>query len=458
MKHIFLTLAVVLSVGLAQAGLQDNFEKIESTYKGPFSLNYLQGSQGRVAIKESSATPPGTFQFQAAFRNDTARAMAEQDNFYMGNLFTTNYYELTGRYVYNDPYGSFALDHKAMAAAAPLASDQVASIVRNWVLEKSYITFLPHSVTAKSFRLRGISGAEFEYEYAFYFFNFALTAVSGDFQFLPLFLLAKTSPLTDAAALDRARTMVAELFDAARLRYGEKDSSVRDLYAIRNSIHNQISPNVVGQISNFLNKYPGFSANFRKSLVTIQDIVRNYYNVGPQQIIKLAKTLEMTSVINATQVVADEGFSAQRALDLSNTLTDVRTQLAEKSLPYEKRAQALVLLATAAQYLNKELSALENPAGKEPLLAVLNLLYVEGFLIRDNWDYFRSEISTAGDTSAAIAMIPDLVEIATDTLTQAFTPALDQWISLEPKMQYFMDNTIKSSSLNTASILAKNVK
>ncbi len=458
MKQLFFALLVTLSFDLAQASLKDSFSKVESTYKGPFSLNYLQGSKGRVAIRDTGASPPGTFQFQAAFRNETARAMAEHDNFYMANLFTTNYYELTGRYVYGDPYGSFALDHKAMSAIAPQASEQVASIVRHWVLEKSYTSLLPHSVTAKSFRLRGISGAEFEYEYAFYFFNFALTAVNEDFQFLPLFLLAKTSPLTDAAALDRARTMIAELFDAARSRLGEKETSVRDLYGIRNSIHNQISPNVVGQISNFLKKYPGFPSDFKKKLSSIQDIVRNYYNVGPQQIIKLAKSLNLTGVAGKAQEMEDNGFSSKRALEMSTHLTEVRSQLTENTLPYEKRSQALVLLATASQYLNKELSALKQPTGKEPLLAVLNLLYIEGFLIRDNWDYFRGEIAGAGNTNAAIAMIPDLVEIATDTLTQAFTPALEQWTSLEPKMQYFMDNTIKSSSLNTASILAKNVK
>ncbi|HRO68330.1 MAG TPA: hypothetical protein PL182_12245, partial [Pseudobdellovibrionaceae bacterium] len=117
-----------------------------------------------------------------------------------------------------------------------------------------------------------------------------------------------------------------------------------------------------------------------------------------------------------------------------------------------------IVLMTASQFLNKELLSLKSVKSAEPLKTVMNLIYVEGFLIKDNWEYFMSEIASAPNAASAAAQLPDVVGIASDTLIQTFSPALDQWVQVEPKMNYFVDNTIKSSALNTASVLAQKIK
>ena len=455
MKSLIAALVLISSV--AQADLGGTFKKIQNTYKGPFSLDYIQGSQGRVPVRESEVAL-GTFQFQSAFRNDMARELATQSDFYVGNLFTTNYYELTGKYVYNNPYGSFPLNHAALLAAAPQASAQTASMVRHWVLERHYISFFPNNKHAQSFQLRGIAGAEFEQEYAYYFFNFALTAITEDFQFLPLFLLAKSSPIADASSLEKARTMIANLYDSMKTQYGDQDSAVKALYQLRNTIHNQISPDVVNQINTYMNNYPRYAGSVRGTLTQIQDILRGYFNVGPKRIADLAKKAGAPQVQAIAEGLAKNGFTAAAGFELSQSLTNVRTALATNSVPNEKKTDNLLLLSSAAQYLNKEISNLKAVDSKFPAKSVVDLLYIEGFLIKDNWEYFAGEMNAAADTNAALAMIPDLADIANDTLNQAFQPALGQWISQEPKMQYFIDNTIKSSALNTASLIAKKVK
>ncbi|KYG67169.1 hypothetical protein AZI86_09165 [Bdellovibrio bacteriovorus] len=456
MKNFIAAVLLLVSFN-AQADLAGTFKKIQNTYKGPFSLNYMQGTLGRVPIRESEVAP-GVFQFQSAFRNDMARELATQNDFYVGNLFTTNYYELMGKYVYGNQYGSYVLNHGALLAAAPQASAQTASIVRHWVLERHYVTFFPNNKHAASFTLRGVSGAEFEQEYAYYFFNFALTAVTEDFQFLPLFVLAKSSPIADASSLERARTMIANLYDSMKMQYGDQDSAVKALYQLRNTIHNQISPDVINQINTYLNNYPRYASSTRGTLTQIQDILRAYFNVGPKRITDLAKKVGATNVQVAAEGLAKNGFSSQGGLALSQALAEIRTALSTNGIAADKKTDALLLLSSASQYLNKELSNLKVLETKLPVQAVVNLLYVEGFLIKDNWDYFSSEVAASASPAAAVAMIPDLADIANDTLNQAFQPALDQWVSLEPKMQYFIDNTIKSSALNTASLIAKKVK
>ena len=83
--------------------------------------------------------------------------------------------------------------------------------------------------------------------------------------------------------------------------------------------------------------------------------------------------------------------------------------------------------------------------------AMLNTIYSEGFLIQDNWLYYQSEFSSL---EKAKATMPEVIEVATMTLQEAFTGSLEQWISIAPdgKLEMFIDNTIKSSSLNTAAL------
>ena len=112
-----------LALGLsAHADLASAFKKLEGNRKGPFTLNYLQGSTGRGVVGSGGSS--GKFQFQAAFRNDDARVLSEQSDFYVANLFTTNYYELQGEFVYGDAYGSHDINGPALlaqSAKAPLS-------------------------------------------------------------------------------------------------------------------------------------------------------------------------------------------------------------------------------------------------------------------------------------------------------------------------------------------------
>jgi hypothetical protein len=452
---IGLFVGVLVSFG-AHADLKASFKKLDLNRKGPFSVNYLQGSRSRINVLEGS--PAGTFQFQAAFRNDQGQELATKYDFYVANLFTTNYYELMGEYVYNDIYGSHELDHAALLAVAPRAQAKAASMVRHWVLEKHYVNNFPSSRIAQVFKLRGIGGSEFEQAYAPYFFNFYMTTLTEDFQFLPVYLLAKSSPIAASSSLERARVVIAQEYDQMLAQYGEAEPVVNRMYQLRNAVHNQLSQEVVNQIDAFFRDFPWYRQQGNVGLTEVQDIVRAYYAVNVRKIADYAKKIGADEIQALAEMMAKTGPTPDSIYSLSTMIAKLRTAVATNDVPASKKSDVLLVIITANQYLNKEILSLPQINSKNVIKAIINLVYVEGFLIKDNWTYFLSEIDATPDAVAAAALFPDIVEIANDTLAQAFNPSFTQWLSIEPKMQYFVDNTIKSSALNTASVIGKKVK
>jgi hypothetical protein len=454
MKNLLITLFMATYALTAQADLKSNFAVINKTYKGPFELNYLQGARNRVSIKQGGS-PSGGVQFQAAYRNDTARAMIAQDNFYLGNLFTTNYYELMGEYVFGDAQSSHELDHRGLVAAGSKAIVKAAAMVRGWVMEMQYVAQFPQSPLAKAYTYRGISDSANEQEYANYFFSFYVTAINDEYQYLPAFLLVNKSPIVESASLGQARDLIAGAYDYYSQTYGTDNAAIAALYTLRNAIHNQLTKDVINQLDKFLATYPDFRAD--NAFAQIRQILVEYYGINASKIAAQAKKLGLREISAAADKVMGRSTYVEGLLELSRAAASARTHIASDKIPYEKRGQVLALLANTSKILNKELSSLPSSSAKSPKIieAIMNTIYVEGFLIKDNWEYFVKEGAT---TTNPAALLADIVDAATATLAEAFKPAYTQWVSLEPKMQYFMDNTIKGSALNTASVTIEKLK
>jgi hypothetical protein len=446
--------ALVVTTAVQPAQAQDlpaTFKQIDKSRKGVFGLNMLQGTRSKIGVL--NGMPSGKLLFQAAYRNEVGQALAEKHDFYVANLYTTNYYELMGEYVFGDKNSSHELDHAGLVAVGPATLAKASSMVRHWVLEKHYAHQFPSSTLARSFQIRGISGSEFELEYASYFFNYYLSVLENDMQFLAVSLLAKGSPIAESSSLDKARTWSASLYDAAKDTYGEKDARTRRLYQLRNAIHNQLSKTVIGQLNQFLKDYPAYNRSGNGQIPAIRDILVSYYAVSAKKVAEAAKRVGANDIVSMAESLPKSGPSSAQLLQLSNMVANLRTDLTSRKFVWEKKSEVLLVLSQASQYLNKELGELSRLDSKDAIKAVVNLIYIEGFLIRDNWQYFVSEIDSASNVASAASQLPDIIGIAGDTLIGAFAPSLDQWITIEPKMNYFMDNTIKSSALNTASLL-----
>lgn len=457
MRFIFSFAALLVLASAAHADLVSDFALVNGAArgKGPFGKNMLQSDQGRKMVLEGQ--PPGQLLFQAAFRNENAIALAKNHDFYVGNLFTTNFYELMGEYVYGDAYGSHALDHQSLLARGAQALPKANSMVRHWVLEKHYVRNFPASLIARSYLLRGISDYANEQTFAKYFFNFYLSTIQDDYQLLSALLLSKDSPIVASSSLEKARVDIAVLYDAMKLQYGDRDPGVLKLYKLRNAIHNQLSSSVIGQIDAFIAAHPGYG---RSTLVSIRDSLRAYYSTSAKKIVDFAgENPAFRNVAVAAQAIVKSGSQPAQLLALSQEVAQIRSQLLNEAvLPYASKTEALVLLSTAAQFLNKEINSMSSVTSKDVIKTLVNVVYIEGFLIQDNWQYFGGEVDRAIDARAASAVFADVSDIATETLTQAFQPSFSQWQQVEPKMHYFLDNTIKSTALNTASTIMNKIR
>jgi hypothetical protein len=417
----------------------------------------LQGSSSRGAVNDGHW--PSQVLFQAAYRNETAEKLAADYGFYTGNLFTTNYYELMGEYAFGDAHSNHPLDHDALIGKGAEAIDKANLIVQNWVLEKHYAEHFPGSRLSRAFKLRGISGSEFETTFAQYFFNFYLSSMTNEFQYLPAFLLVNKSPIVESSSLEKARDLIGATYDYFSATLGKNDPMVSALYKLRNAIHNQLSKDVIRQIDAFDRDFPSYRRGGNTSLAEIRGILVAYYSFGPEKIAKQAARLGFGDIKAAAEKVAKEGVNEGNLLELSKVAADWRTNIGNPSwVENGKRGLALALISTTTQFLNKELTGLRKP-GAAAAEAAINTVYAEGFLIKDNWEFFASEARGNGGLASLLA---DVIEVASggqdSTLSQAFSKAYPLWLSVEPQMQYFMDNTIKSSSLATAAAVAEKVK
>lgn len=444
MKPLLMILSTILVPAFAMADLAGDFEQMLQRRKGPFSLNYLQGTAGRVIVNRGH--PAGRFLFQAAYRNEEAQDLIKNHGFYLGNLFTTNYYQLMGEFVFSDPLSNHDLDHQGLLKNAAPAMQKATLIVKHWVLEKHYLESFPGTKLHQAFQLRGISDVENEREYANYFFNFYLSSMTSDLQYLPAVLLIKASPISQSAAINKARHLIASVYDEHAARLGANDSRVRRLYKLRNAIHNQLSETVIAEIDRYLADH----RDGRSDLLRIRQILVDYYSVSARKIIALAESFGAADLAQAAKNY-DRG-AIDGLVEVSAAVANLRSQLTASRVAHEKKTEALLLVTKAAQFAAKELSKVTE-ISPEAVQVIVNAAYAEGFLIEKNRQYFLGKARGARSSAEAAKTLADVISIAQSTLSKAVEPALRQWQSIEPKMHGFIDSELKSSALNSGSIL-----
>ncbi len=451
MYRIVLTFILMLATSTVAASPESIFSEIENTRKGPFGYNYLQGTRGRSKVL--SGAPSGDFLFQAAYRNEVAETLATEHGFYTGNLFTTNYYNLMSETIF-DGAQSFSLDHEALMSVGASRMSESVEIVKHWVLEKYYISKFPDSGITRGFNTRGIAGSEFEQEYANYYFSYYLSFVEDSFQFLPVYLLAKQSPITNSSSLEKSRDMIKVAYDYFVNRWGASDSRVRGLYKIRNAIHNNLSENVLPMIEIYLEENPWYAANGNTYLQEIHRMLSEYFQADAGKIKELANASGLTDLVGAAQTVEEQGVSVKTLFLLSQTAVESKKALSTSAVAWTKKAKALATIVSATDFINKEVIKFEKVESSELAQTLLNLIFIEGFLIEDNWAYFYDELSS-GDSEALSSTLVDVIDVAAMTMDDVFLSTVTAWsqASGQSGVQQFRDDVLKSSSLNSVSVI-----
>ncbi len=467
-KFAFLVLfSFVGSVARAEVSpdLKKAFNSMDG-YRGPFGKNIIQGEGGR---KITPSFPPKRL-FQGAFRsNKSGRLMARDFNFYVGNQFPSNYYELMEEFVFRDKYALQAagnddqpdtasykpfrpLDHEALFNNRAKAMPRAVEMARHWILEKHYTSAYPQALLTKSFQRWGVSDSGDEEIYARYFLNFYLSSMYSDLQFFPAFVLLKQSTVGDAdksGSLQTARNLVANYPNDYKDELGR----------IRNAIHNQLSPEVIDMIDAYV-KRKGRNSTLSK----VRAILVDFYSFDPQKIAKLAEKLGLKEMqdaaIHLSDDIAKERTSSLELLsELSSHAADLKNKIGDaKVIEASKKTDALLLISYATQFLNSRLTndknySVDEVVSKVAAIAILNTIYSEGLLTSKNWVYFVGRVKKASSNADRAAVLSDATKIGIKTIMFSVQEALEQWKSIDPKMENFIDNAAKSSALNTASVV-----
>lgn len=452
--------ASICEVSAQDAALPQVFRSM-SSYRGPFGKNIIQGTGGRTI---TPSYPPGKRLFQGAFRsNDSGRVLARNFDFYVGNLFPSNYYELMEEYVFkprlhlsaasNDAQPDTAyykpyreLDHEALIEAGVEAMPRAFTMTSHWVLEKYFIAKFSDTVLSKSFQRWGVGDSADEEIYAKLFFNFYLSAMDRDLQYLPAYLLLQQSTVGDSSktsSLQRARDLVA----------GYPNDFTKPLGRIRNAIHNQLSPAVIDMIDEYMSKYGKNS-----TLIKVRSILVSYYSFDPSVIFSLALKLGNKEISDIAAALKNKAPSLDDLLKLSEEATKLRSSISNEELVASKnKTDTLLLLSHVSKYLSSKLGS--ETYSKEDLGSVasmnvlMNSFFIEGFLIEKNWAYFKNKFSALASEKERAVLLAQSTKIATDTVLKSFQEPLSKWTQIEPKMDGFVDNVVKSSSINTASVI-----
>lgn len=461
-----ITLASMMSVTAVadDASLIANFKKANSVYKGAFGKNYLQGNRGRSPVGEAGEVgcfklgSGGSGLFQAAYRNIIGQELVDTDQFYLANLYTTNYYELMGEFVFQDRCGNHPVDNAGMLTKSAEAMPKFMLMTQHSVLERYYSEQFPNTRIGSARVIRGISDSKDETVFARYYFNFGLTAIESDLQYLPVYLLSKKSPLNDSSVLQKARDSIAQMYADANMgsdNYAGGDGYLGELYKLRNTIHNTLSKDTIKEIEKFQQRWGDTSGR----LNVIKANLREYFATGAKNVYDAAKRINAAEVMAAAQPLVNGPATGATLLRLSQELAAVRRNVSDESLyATDKKVDVLILLSVGAQYLAKEINVMKQIDSKETLLALTNAIYIEGFIAQNNLAFFQGQMNAAADVAAAAAVLPRVVNIASKTIEKAFSPALEQWKTVEPKMDNFLDNVIKSSTLSAASTIDAKLK
>lgn len=440
------------SIPTYAADIASYFQAFEKESKGPFGPNMMQMRSKRISYNQW-ASSGGGFIFQSAFRNKVAQDLLREHGIYTGNLFATNYYELRAEALLGDANAANLSSDQGLEAlvSASQGNPQVfvraKQMVQNWNLEKLYIAKNPSSKLARSFALRGVAGAEFEMQYAQEFVDFFISVAPSETDFLLLARLVNASSLVESNNFTRIRDKATSLYET----YGPGGSKghtvssqqVRQIKFIRDSIHNQLTPEIVGLIDNYLKQ------KSNPELVEIKNLILSYFSRGVADINYVAKKAKITPVALAridkkSPALEDLVAYSQELLAVRNALPTDAVKLGEKYLGYAYTLTASAFLFQKVRtYIDQ--NAINGTNIGDLTVLIQNILYMEGMLA-------SSSIVSASDVPADFddyeVLYDDMLSEIMGNIKAAYEPYVEKWKEVDSHMDGMLDDTLRSSAIS----------
>jgi hypothetical protein len=453
---LILSAALFFACGTASAlEIDKHFDKMSGKYKQPFGPNMMQQSNRRISYNRW-ADVGGSFIFQAAFRSDMAKDLLAEHGMYTGNLFATNYYELRAEFLKGDANAdnlSSTDDLSALLLVSktePLVFERAKQMVQNWNLEKLYILKNPSSRFARSFQARGVGGAEFEQEYGREFTNFYIESSASNIDLMPIISLVSSSALVDSSSFTKIRNMATSLYETYRPG-GSKghlvsESNLRRIKGIRDSIHNQLTPDIVRVIDEYMSETRSSAGH--SELESIKRSIESYFAQGVSDIKHIAKQGGLE--VNGLDAIDTRNPELADLMTYGAELVANRQMMLSDQVILENKYLVLSYTSVAASFLARKVSRYidKNDINAsnigEVTLVATQILYIQGLI---NNPVVAAPAEVPADYDDYELLVDDMLTEVVVAIQAAYNPYMDKWKQVDSRLSGIMDDTVRASSI-----------
>lgn len=454
-----------------QETIRAQFNGLNKTSKGALGRNVYQRPGGRFEVIRPDGTiagPPRDTIFVVAYRNSEAAKLAAQD-FYVGNRFASNYWELHNEFLANAAdkraFG-FHPEHARFLATAAIAP-KARSMARHMMLEQFYMRKFPKAMITRANMARGTADADHEMRYYSQFAEYLAKHATSPADYFTLFEMQRRWNLTGDAqrvSLPRVRDQVASIYERLIAQFGDTQMTY-EFRVIRNSIHNYMTPGVIDLLTTYLRNYQ--NVLYREDvqdITSLREQVRAYYKTDRKTLQAWVTKLGALLPADAAPIVnsLSDGTSSLAQLEALSQLM-VRSQ----DVFWAKRHPDIIhFVIRGNQFMQSQLAARalngrEDWAARARIAA--NGASASGILPVESWKSLMDGLAApqrnnGGYVRARIEDIGRAMVFSMSLTQEAMSPALADWTFVEPSMAGFVDDCLRSSFLTELDLISTYLK
>lgn len=475
-KTSLITLLLLMVSGVLSAQDQRDIEAIQTLFaasvneqwKGPYGCYAKQTTEGRFC-RTGGGFPgeKGKTLFFSAFRDEGAQKLAVLD-FYIANVFATNYHYLYAKNVVGDANSTaFDIDHKKFMANDQ-AMEDVLNVFRHTILERFYNLKFPDTKMAKTFYARGTASSEYEVIYLNHLAEYAAAYTRKRSEYLALYQVLSRYDLnsTSGVSINTLRNEVDAISQSIEPAYKSEFST------IRNGIHNSLSRDTITILEIFNQKYNG-SNEHKADIEQLLKSLNSYFEVNADFLKKTANNLEPN--LNEQQLATIASLkNTHNPVSELEALSEIGAALMERmekadSYPLE----TIRFIIQLNQYLQIDVlnSGIDENSSnadiQSRMFVAINSAFSSGMITKKQRKKLLTDIrdfnaSVEDRDPERLLEIANFVSVAvfyaTDNIESMYGAPLVAWKNIDPVAGGVIDDTLKASLLIDLARLTNDIK
>ncbi len=426
------------------------FGEIKKISKGALGLNMYQTTTGRIVVMQNGSivSPPKNNLITVAFRNEKATELS-QLGFYIGNRYGSNYWELHNAFVATaEEQAMLAFNHNHAALRARADAKPMAYLMaQHQMLELFYMQKSPTSTLTKSYMQRGV--ADNNHEILFYrlFADYMALHIQNEADYLIFLEFQKRSSLLPGkktVSLSAVRQLVADI--SAKFDLYMAPDKASEFRRIRNSIHNGLTKDAIGHLSQFKSANSSIiAAEDMTSYANLQAMIISYFSIDKESMNILLPSInvELPAAAAVLAGLSSSGNNLAKLLELSELAVTAR-----KTFERTRNIDTAHLIIRIQDFIQAELGKIstKNPSELSAKAAsFINLSYATGYFNEAK----KNDLLTAlnANPESSISLISQALSEGVMRFETVFQPALTDWKLVSTSVASFVDEGIRSSSL-----------